>query len=195
MSGLMKARTSRRWSLFVRGQPLDQGPNPDVDLVPDAAHRLDVLAGGIFEIPVLVALARVDRTRIATAHGDDHVRLTHESVGEGFRNLPADVEADLFHCLDHAGVESARRLAAGRAHADSARPPFVEKRCRHLAASRVVDAHEQNLGDVFAHAMPRPYPQTTVGSESIPCRREARSRSSAASWSWRTAGRRSGGQS
>ena len=76
-------------------QLLDQDPNQGVDLVPDPAHCLDVLAGGIFEIPILVALARVDRARIATAHGDDHVRLTHERVGERFRNLPADVEADL----------------------------------------------------------------------------------------------------
>src|SRR5207245_3484136 len=108
--------------------------------------------------------------------------LTHEGVGKRFWSFPADVEADLLHRLDHAGVESARRLAARRAHADSARSALVEKGCRHLAASRVVDAHEKNLGDVSGHVMPRPYPQNTVGYESIPCRREVWSRSSADSY-------------
>ena len=50
-------------------QPL----NALVDLVADHAHRLDVLPGGIVEIPVLVALAGIDRAGIAAAHRDHGV--------------------------------------------------------------------------------------------------------------------------
>src|SRR5262245_58945781 len=65
----------------------DQPPDAGVDLVPDAADRLDVLAGGIVQRPVLVPLARVDRARVATAHRDHHIGGSHDLVGQGLREL------------------------------------------------------------------------------------------------------------
>jgi hypothetical protein len=38
------------------------------------------------------------------------------------------------------------RLATGGAHVHAALAQMVEQRRRHLAAARVVDAHEQHLG-------------------------------------------------
>ena len=45
----------RRWDELV-----EEGPDASVDLVADRADRVDALAGGVVELPVDVALARVD---------------------------------------------------------------------------------------------------------------------------------------
>src|SRR4029453_9181024 len=68
--------------LLVRWVPLGAGGDQrakelldaGVDVVADAADDLDRLAGRVLELPVLIALARVDRAGIPTAHGDDHIR-------------------------------------------------------------------------------------------------------------------------
>jgi hypothetical protein len=39
-----------------------------VDLIADATHDLDGLAGRVLELPVLIALARMDRTGVTAAH-------------------------------------------------------------------------------------------------------------------------------
>src|SRR4051795_8214260 len=43
------------------------------DLVSDPAHRVEVLAGGILELPVLIALARIDGAGVSAAHRDHDV--------------------------------------------------------------------------------------------------------------------------
>ena len=53
----------------LRDQGLDAGP----DLVADRPYGVDALAGGVVELPVLVALAREDRARVAAAHRDHDV--------------------------------------------------------------------------------------------------------------------------
>src|SRR3954454_12381735 len=59
--------------LLVGEELADERPHPPVDLVPDPAHRRDVLARRVVELPVLVALARVDRAGIAATHRDHNV--------------------------------------------------------------------------------------------------------------------------
>src|SRR3982074_3006447 len=108
-----------------------------IDLVADAAHGLDVLSGRVLEVPVLVSLARIDRTRVATAHRDHHVGPPHRVGGERFWKLLADVDADLLHRLDHARIERARRLAASRADKDTTTGLLIHERRRHLAPTRV----------------------------------------------------------
>ena len=76
-----------------------------VDLVSDAAHRLEILAGRVVELPVLVALPRVDRTGIAAAHRDHDVRGSHDLVRERLRVLLAHVDAELGHGLDDCGIQ------------------------------------------------------------------------------------------
>jgi hypothetical protein len=68
-----------------------------VELVPDSSDDVDRLAGGIGDRPVLVALARVNRTRIAAAERDHNVGGADHRVGERLGELGADVEADLLH--------------------------------------------------------------------------------------------------
>src|ERR1035437_588002 len=63
-----------------------------VNLVADPAHRRERFAGRIFEVPVQVALAWIERAGIAAAHGDDHVRSPDHLVGERLRELLADVQ-------------------------------------------------------------------------------------------------------
>ena len=79
-----------------------------VDLVADPPHRLEVLAGGVVELPVLVLLARVDRAGIAAAHRDHDVGGAHDLVGQRLGELLAHVDAELAHRLDHGRVDLAR---------------------------------------------------------------------------------------
>src|SRR5919109_3835964 len=60
-----------------RGQAGDQLIDTGRDLVADPPHRLQILAGWVLELPVLVALAGKDRAGVAAAHRDHHVRLAH----------------------------------------------------------------------------------------------------------------------
>ena len=63
----------------------EQLPHAPVELIPDLADLVYGLAGWIFEFPVLVTLAGVDRAGVFAAHGDHHVRGFEELISEGFR--------------------------------------------------------------------------------------------------------------
>ena len=47
-----------------------------------SAHRLERLAGRVIELPVLVALAGIDRAGVAAAHRDHDIGGTHGFVGQ-----------------------------------------------------------------------------------------------------------------
>ena len=62
------------WAAWLGGHELGQEHlDATVGLVADGADLLDWLAGGVVQLPVEVALARVDGAGIAAAHGDDRV--------------------------------------------------------------------------------------------------------------------------
>ena len=84
---------------------------------PKVLHRL---AGRVLELPVLIALARIDRARIPTAHRDHHVRFADYRVLEPLRALGGDVGPELAHRLDDHGIEPVGRLAPGREDANAA---------------------------------------------------------------------------
>ena len=82
-----------------------------VDLIDDRAHRVDRFAGGVFEIPVEVALGGIQPAGVAAAHGDDDVdgsgRLVSERFGNSWlRSRPRS-----------------RRVGDGRRAARARRPP------------------------------------------------------------------------
>src|SRR5918994_5489302 len=122
-----------------------------LDLVADPAHTLEVRVGRIVELPILVALAGVDRAGVAAPHRDHGVRRPHHLVGEWLGELLPEVHADLGHRLAHRGVDLVGGLAARRANVDPAPPQLVHQACGHLAAAGVLDADEQNLGDLLRH--------------------------------------------
>ena len=132
-------------------EPLDAG----VDLVADPAHRLDVLPGRVVELPVLVALARVDRAGVAAAHRDHDVGGADDLVGERLRELLAQVDAELAHRLDDGRVDPLAGRAARRADVDAALRAELDEPGGHLAAARVVDADEQHFG--FSGSSTPPY--------------------------------------
>src|SRR4051794_34390621 len=66
---------------------LDEPSDTDGDLVADPAHAVEVEAGGVLELPVLVALPRVDRAGVAAAHRDHHVGGLHGRAGQRLRVL------------------------------------------------------------------------------------------------------------
>ena len=110
------------------------------------ADGVEVLAGRIVELPVLVALAGVDRAGVAAAHRDHDVGGAHDLVGERLRELLAHVDAELGHRLDDGRVDLVGRGAAGRADVDPALGAELDETGRHLAATGVVDADEQDFG-------------------------------------------------
>ena len=72
---IASATSGRRCAvLTVVGKKLGHQPlHALVDLVADHTHRLDILAGRIVELPVLVALAGIDRAGVAAPHRDHDV--------------------------------------------------------------------------------------------------------------------------
>ena len=145
-----------------REQIGDEALHPAVDLVADPPHRLEILAGGIVQLPVLVPLARIDRAGVAAAHRDHDVRGLHELVGQRLRELLAHVHADLLHRLVHDRVDLVAGRAPGRPHVNAALGAELDQPGRHLAPSGVVDADEQDLGlllhDRSFHLCQRPEP-------------------------------------
>ena len=94
----------------AREQLGDQPLDALVDLVADAADRLEILAGRVVELPVLVLLAGVDRAGVAAAHRDHDVGGAHDLVGERLRELLAHIDAELVHGLDDGGLISVGRV-------------------------------------------------------------------------------------
>src|SRR5215211_7066958 len=82
-----------------------------VDVVADPADDLDRLAGRVLELPVLIALARIDRAGIPTTHSDDHISGPDELVGQRLGELPGQVDAHLIHRRHH-GLEFHGALSA-----------------------------------------------------------------------------------
>ena len=97
----------------------EQGPGTAIDLVADRPHRLDALAGGVVEVPVLVSLPGIDRARVAAPHRGSR-RTRARTLGERLRVSLRDVDVDLAHRLDHGGVDLVRGSAARGPHDDAA---------------------------------------------------------------------------
>ena len=124
-----------------------------VDLVADRADRVDALAGGVVELPVLVALAGVERARVAAAHRDDDVGGLDGGVVEPLRVGAggAQVDAELGHRLDDGRVDLVGRGGAGGADDDAVTGVVGEQRGGHLGTAGVVDADEQDFGSGVSH--------------------------------------------
>ena len=78
------------------------------------------MAGGVVELPVLVAFARVDGAGVAAAHGDHDVGGLHGGVVEllGVGAAGVQVDTDLGHCFDDGGIDLVRGGGAGGADRD-----------------------------------------------------------------------------
>ena len=92
-----------------RSRPLEkfvqQGSDPSIDLVTDGPDLIDRSAGGVRQIPVDIALARVDGAGIAAAHRDNHVGLSGHVIGEALWCLACWIEASLLKQRHHDRVE------------------------------------------------------------------------------------------
>src|SRR5690625_6127373 len=89
------------WDVHRLQERDDAGP----DVVSDPPDRLEVLAGGVLERPVLVALAGKHWAHVATAHRDHDVGGGHGVGGEDHGLLGGDVDADLAHSFYRSRVD------------------------------------------------------------------------------------------
>src|SRR3974390_2264068 len=84
-------------SRCCRDELLKEGADTPVDVVADGPPLGKRLPGRVREIPVEVALARIDRARVTAAHDDDGVGLANGLVGEARGHGSVEVDADLPH--------------------------------------------------------------------------------------------------
>jgi hypothetical protein len=133
-----------------QGFTLQQIENAMLDFVADGAGFLERTALGVEERPVLAAEAGNVGALVATAHGEEHGGGARELLGELLRRCVGEVDADLAHDVDHAGMDPLGGLGACR---DSARQgrvgQLIEEGSGHLRAAGVVDAGE----DVGSHQL------------------------------------------
>ena len=87
-----------------------------LDLVTNVSDNLYWLLVWVRELPVLVPLARIDGTRVATAHGHDHVCSSDGFFAPCLRRRLSDVDAYLVHGLGGHSVYLVRRTGAPRNH-------------------------------------------------------------------------------
>jgi hypothetical protein len=69
------------------------------------SYLVDILIGRIHEFPVQIPLARVDGTRVATAHGDNDVGVESHLVGQLSRRFIGDVNALFHHHFDDRRIQ------------------------------------------------------------------------------------------
>src|SRR4029079_11599150 len=100
-------------------EPTEQLADMVGDLVADPPDRLEVPTRRVLEIPILVALSRVDRTSIPTTHRDHGIRGPHHLVRERLRELLREIDAHLGHRLDHGRIDLIGRIFAGGANVDA----------------------------------------------------------------------------
>src|SRR5581483_9081439 len=136
-------------SIKVNGLGVEFGEqlfDPGADVVADCTDNLDGLAGGVGELPVLVALAGKDRAGVTTAHGDDDIAFLGGGVVELLGVFGSDVDADLPHRLDRNGVDLVGGLGAGGADLNAGAGEVTQPSGSHLRAASVVYADEQDAG-------------------------------------------------
>src|SRR6478672_3459022 len=119
-ANVANASTAQRRPSELVNELGDECSHARVDLVANAPDGCDVLTRGVVHRPVLVALARIDRTGVAAAHGDDDVDALHGVVGEDLRGRARQVDADLVHRLHDRGVDVIGRGAARGMNGDPA---------------------------------------------------------------------------
>ena len=85
----------------------EESLNSAVDLVADRTNGLDALTGGVGEVPVEVALARIERALVTATHRDHDVGSLDRGVVKTLGVGAADVkiDADLGHGLDDCRVD------------------------------------------------------------------------------------------
>src|SRR6476661_6637544 len=127
-------------------QLVEEHDDASPHLVADGSHRVDTLPGRVVELPVEVALAGVERARVAAAHGDDDVRGLHGFGREELGPFGSDVDALLEHGLTNRGVDGVGRRGASGPHLHAAPRQVGRVRRGHLGAPRIVDAHEEHGG-------------------------------------------------
>jgi len=116
-----------------------------LEFVTDLAHRFGVLARGILQVPVDVALPRDDGAGIAATHRHDDVG----PLGVGGVELLRHAIRELGHQLGDLWVHSRRRCRAGRTRIAAA---SLVQSMRHLRPPGVLLADEE---DVHAPSAPR----------------------------------------
>jgi hypothetical protein len=132
---------SLRWCLDELGE---QGLDPLIDLIDDGSHLIDREAGGVGELPVQVAFARIDRAGVAAAHGDDDVGRPGDLLADWLGEFLGGVETSFGQDGDDGGVQLIAWLGSGGADLDSAFGVVLEQDPGGGTATGVVGAEKEN---------------------------------------------------
>src|ERR1019366_181448 len=123
-----------------------QRPHTLVHVAHDAPNGVDVLAPGVVELPVLVALSVEDRAGLTTAHGDHDVGAADALDGQQPGALTLAGQSALVKRLDDSGVQGVSGRGP-RGPALAGTPAVVPgKDLGGQAAAAVMDAGEQDDG-------------------------------------------------
>ena len=114
------------------------------DLVSDRPHGPEWLSGRVVQIPVLVALARIELAGVPATHRHHDVGPPDGIVAEGPRRSSRQVDPNFGHGLDDHRVNQAGGSAACREDLDPATGQVPEKAGGDLAAAGVVNADEEH---------------------------------------------------
>src|SRR5918992_1182477 len=143
---MIAAKLPRSGTLGGGQEVRGERPDPPLDLVADGPNLVELAARRIVELPVLVALAGLERALVPAPHRHHDVRLRDGLIGELPRPLARHVEADLRHRLDYLWMDPVSRLRARRPDLDPPAAVAVHQRRRHLASAGIVDAGEEDCG-------------------------------------------------
>ena len=77
---------------IARVERSEQLDDMGLDVFADRADNLERLICRVGDLPVLIALARIDRAGVAATHRDDHISGLHDDVGQRLGELVADID-------------------------------------------------------------------------------------------------------
>src|ERR1700732_754420 len=132
--------------MVFRAETRGQIRDARFDIIADAAVGCQIVAVGIFHIPIFEIVIAEFAAAVIARHVDDQVRLEANDFTEAFRRLA--VGSDSAFCEHRARRrchETQRReTRAGDFHRVASR--VARERFRHLTAARIADADEEHFG-------------------------------------------------
>jgi hypothetical protein len=96
----------------------------------------------VWDVPIFAAFCTNQWTGIAATHRRDKVELDVRKIDNRFRALPAEIAAQLAHCLNRLRIDDARRSGTGAVGFYLFSTMDARESLCHLAPVRILHTHE-----------------------------------------------------